>query len=201
MLGLHCISGSTYWLGYGRSHYDSLRVEELSLEGSVFINMDKIRINGKHTKRINYKSMNHVSSTSKTEERLFSRAKLVMTSQRRCMDPSTLEPILMLRCNHDLWDIFFIDRLVLKNEASADASLVDNPDDEELEDPDGGEEERMKVRSSKMRLNFLNVSPRIHFLSIMVDAFAGRVSYRRKILNNLNQFKFTSQQSWLIYLR
>ena len=39
MLGLHCISGSTYRLGYGRSHYDSLRVEELSLEGSVFINI------------------------------------------------------------------------------------------------------------------------------------------------------------------
>ena len=37
VLGLHCISGSTYWLGYGRSHYDSLRVEELSWEGSVFI--------------------------------------------------------------------------------------------------------------------------------------------------------------------
>ena len=37
MLGSYCISGSTYRLGYDRSHYDSLRVEELSLEGSVFI--------------------------------------------------------------------------------------------------------------------------------------------------------------------
>ena len=61
--------------------------------------MDKIRTNGKHAKKINYKSMNHVSSTSNTIERLFSRAKLVMTSQRRCMDPSTLEAILMLRYN------------------------------------------------------------------------------------------------------
>ena len=46
----------------------------------------------------------------------------------------------MLRYNRDLWGIFFINRPVLKNEASAD-DLVDNPDDEELEDPDGGEED------------------------------------------------------------
>ena len=76
--------------------------------------MDKIRTNGKHAKKINYKSMNHVSSTSNTIERLFSRAKLVITSQRRYMDPSTLEAILMLRYNRDPWDIFFVDRLVLK---------------------------------------------------------------------------------------
>ena len=43
MLGPYCISSSTYWLGYGRSHYDSLRVGELSLEGSVFHhNYDKV---------------------------------------------------------------------------------------------------------------------------------------------------------------
>ena len=45
--------------------------------------MDKIRMNGKHAKRMNYKSMNHVSSTSNAVERLFNRAKLEMTSQKR----------------------------------------------------------------------------------------------------------------------
>ena len=45
------------------------------------------------------------------------------------MDPSTLEAILMLRYNRDLWDIFFVDRLVLKNEANDDA-VVDNSDEE-----------------------------------------------------------------------
>ena len=28
-----------------------------------------------------------------------------MTDQRRCMDPSTLESILMLKLNKDLWDV------------------------------------------------------------------------------------------------
>ena len=67
--------------------------------------MEKVRINGKQAKNTNYRSMNHVSSTSNAVERLFSKAKLVITPQRRCMDPSTLEAIIMLRYNRDLWDI------------------------------------------------------------------------------------------------
>ena len=76
--------------------------------------MDKVRANGlaKKVKKSNYSSLNHISATSNIVERLFSRAKLVMTAQRRCMDPSTLEAILMLRFNHDLWDIYLVDRIV-----------------------------------------------------------------------------------------
>ena len=86
------------------------------------------------------------------------------------MDPSTLEAILMLRYIRDLWDIFFIDLLVLKNEANDDA-VVDNSDDEELDDPD----EKMDEETSwKMRLNLLNVFPQIDFVLIMEDMFAGR---------------------------
>ena len=88
--------------------------------------MEKVRMNGKHAKKTNYRSMNHVSSTSNTVERLFSRAKLVMTPQRRCMDPSNLEAILMLRYNRDLWDIYFIDRIVLKNDVT-DHPMEDDP--------------------------------------------------------------------------
>ena len=86
------------------------------------------------------------------------------------MDPSTLEAILMLRYIRDLWDIFFIDLLVLKNEANDDA-VVDNSDDEELDDPDKKMDEET---SWKMRLNLLNVFPQIHFVLIMEDMFAGR---------------------------
>ena len=49
-----------------------------------------------------YRSFNHVSATSNTVERLFSRAKLIMTAHRRCMDPSTLEALLMLPYNRDM---------------------------------------------------------------------------------------------------
>ena len=49
--------------------------------------------------------MNHVSSTSNLVEPLISRANVVMTSQWRCMDPSILEAVLMLRYKRYLWDI------------------------------------------------------------------------------------------------
>ena len=97
--------------------------------------MEKVRINGKQAKNTNYRSMNHVSSTSNTVERLFSRAKLVMTPQRRCMDPSTLEAILLLRYNRDLWDIYFIDRIVLKND------VMDHPTEDDPINDDGEKEE------------------------------------------------------------
>ena len=54
-------------------------------------------------------ALNHCSPTSCIVERLFSRAKLIMTPNRRSMDPSTLENILMLKFNSDLYratDIF-----------------------------------------------------------------------------------------------
>ena len=44
-------------------------------------------------------------------ERPFSNAKLIMTDQRRSMDPSTLETILMLKLNKDLWDARDIERI------------------------------------------------------------------------------------------
>ena len=50
------------------------------------------------------RSVSHISPTSNICERLFSRSKLVMTANRRSMDPTTLENIMMLRCSKDLWD-------------------------------------------------------------------------------------------------
>jgi len=63
------------------------------------------RINGQ------VKAMSHISPTSNIVERLFSNAKLIMTDQRRCMDPTTLETILMLKLNKDLWDARDIEML------------------------------------------------------------------------------------------
>jgi len=56
-----------------------------------------------------YRSLAHISPTSVVVERLFSRAKLIMTPHRRRMDPSTLEMLLLLRYNKDLWDPFTLD--------------------------------------------------------------------------------------------
>ena len=63
------------------------------------------RINGQ------IRPMTHLSPTSNIVERLFSNAKLIMTDQRRSMDPSTLETILMLKLNKDLWDARDIERI------------------------------------------------------------------------------------------
>ena len=64
----------------------------------------------------NIRSTKHIAPTSNICERLFSRAKLVMSAQRRLMDPSTLETILLLRYNHDLWDASTVD-MVRKRDA------------------------------------------------------------------------------------
>lgn len=47
----------------------------------------------------------HIAATSNVVERLFSRAKLVFTPKRSAMTPATLEMVLFLFCNKDLWDI------------------------------------------------------------------------------------------------
>ncbi len=62
-----------------------------------------------------YESTAHISPTSNICERLFSRAKLVMRPHRRHMDPSTLEAILLLRTNRDLWDEVCIQKIMIKD--------------------------------------------------------------------------------------
>ena len=51
----------------------------------------------------NYRSTEHVSATSNICERLFSLAKLIMTHLRKHMDPVTLNMILFLKANKQLW--------------------------------------------------------------------------------------------------
>ena len=56
-----------------------------------------------------YRSMDHISATSNIVERLFSRCGIIMRPHRRLMDPSTLEMLIMLRFNKDLWDAREVD--------------------------------------------------------------------------------------------
>ena len=51
-----------------------------------------------------YVDTRFVSGTSNVWEQLFFKAKYIMTLTRRRMDPSTLESILLLKINSDLWD-------------------------------------------------------------------------------------------------
>jgi hypothetical protein len=63
-------------------------------------------------KRSKYRPLLHLCPTSVVVERLFSRAKLIMTPNRRRMDPSTLEMLLLLRCNKDLYDARTVDEAI-----------------------------------------------------------------------------------------
>ena len=56
-----------------------------------------------------YRSMDHISATSNIVERLFSRCGIIIRPRRRLMDPSTLEMLIMLRFNKDLWDAREVD--------------------------------------------------------------------------------------------
>ena len=100
--------------------------------------MDKV-FAAKRVKTSNYRHFDHVSATSNVVERLFSQAKLVMTPERRGMDPSTLESILMLRFNRDLWDIYLVDAVVDKVQSGGDGpaaaeELVQGEDDMDADD-------------------------------------------------------------------
>ena len=65
----------------------------------------------KQLKTSNYRSVNHVCSTSCICERVFSRGKLVLTDLRGSMDPSTFEDVLVLFYNNDLWDVYLVNEI------------------------------------------------------------------------------------------
>ena len=86
-----------------------------------------------------YRSLSHISPTSVVVERLFSRAKLIMTPHRRHMDPSTLEMLLLLRYNKDTWDPFTLD--------AAKASFI-----AERETRKRAREEQLKAKEEAVRM-------------------------------------------------
>jgi hypothetical protein len=70
-----------------------------------------------------YRSMDHISPTSNIVERLFSRCGIIMRPHRRLMDPSTLEMLVMLRFNKDLWDACEVNEAMKRLTAPATETL------------------------------------------------------------------------------
>jgi hypothetical protein len=64
------------------------------------------------TKKSAYRNLAHICPTSVVVERLFSRAKLIMTPHRRRMDPTTLEMFLLLRFNNDKYNARTLDAVI-----------------------------------------------------------------------------------------
>ena len=85
-----------------------------------------------------YRSVRHVSSTTNIVERLFGKAKHIMTALRRKMDPSSLNMLLFLKANRKLWPNASIVQKIL----NARAALGLREDDDALAlDGDAFEEE------------------------------------------------------------
>ncbi len=80
---------------------------------------------------LNINQLQYVSPTSNACERLFSRAKLIMRPHRRHMDPSTLEAILMLRMNKEMWDKITIQKVLIKDKQDRAAKRMQRNNDSE----------------------------------------------------------------------
>jgi hypothetical protein len=78
-----------------------------------------------------YRSTEHIFNTTNIVERLFSRAKLIMTDQRKCMSPRRLELLLFLRCNFHLWNVDTIQDLIDHQIVLATDDAGDGSDDED----------------------------------------------------------------------
>ena len=59
-----------------------------------------------------YRSTYHVSPTSNIVERLFSVAGIIMRPHRRQMNPWSLELLIMLRANKDMWNYGTLQKLL-----------------------------------------------------------------------------------------
>jgi hypothetical protein len=78
-----------------------------------------------------YRCTRHVIATSNICERLFSRAKLLMSHLRRSMSPATLNMLLFLKANRDLWGHPSIMQEIMDELAAARAAGATSDDDEE----------------------------------------------------------------------
>ena len=80
-------------------------------------------------------SFRHFLRVNNICERLFSRCKLLMTDNRKLMDPSTLEVLIMLRTNKDLWDERDME-WILNNPRFFDAIDQDSAENDAEDDED-----------------------------------------------------------------
>ena len=78
-----------------------------------------------------YRDTRHVHPTTNALERLFSRCKLNMTALRKKMDPDSLDMLMFLKANKELWpDAKAVQRL-LDSLTPDDWANVDVGDEEE----------------------------------------------------------------------
>ena len=95
------------------------RHSDIREEDESFIEAGKLEYDGKRAKKQPaFKSSLHVAPTSNVVERLFSRCGIIMRPHRRLMDPSTLETLIMLRFNRDLWDEKDVDTVMSRDAAT-----------------------------------------------------------------------------------
>ena len=90
------------------------------------------------------RSIRHLLRCNNICERLFSRTKLIMTDNRKSMDPSTLETIIMLRMNKDLWDERDVEAIIheekFHNREQGTAAIAGNRHSRDEDDIDGEDE-------------------------------------------------------------
>jgi hypothetical protein len=111
--------------------------EELTLADTIAMAVQASKVEAARTGS-GYRSTLHVSPTSNIVERLFSRASIIMRAHRRCMDPSTCEMLIMLRCNKDMWTQRTLQDIIDKKKAENREKVRKRIEDRAVaEDADG----------------------------------------------------------------
>ena len=84
-----------------------------------FIEEGRNEYDSKRPKRqIPYRSVLHILPTSNIVECLFSRCGIIMRPHRRLMDPSTLEMLVQLHFNRELWDEKDVDAIMIRTRSA-----------------------------------------------------------------------------------
>ena len=124
---------------------DAEETEKLSFEDELLRDVERSKSLGTATE---YRPTYHVSPTSNIVERLFSITGIIMRPHRRQMDPWSLELLIMLRANKDMWSYGTLQKIIdarkkenrdaaiARSNASA-ASKRQREDDQELAPSDG----------------------------------------------------------------
>jgi hypothetical protein len=90
------------------------------------------------TNASSYTNVAWIPATSNIVERLFSRMKMVFSPRRQRMNPATIECVMMLLCNRDLWDLSTVNEIFHENKSACNVNDVD--DEEEQDEEDENEE-------------------------------------------------------------
>ena len=88
-----------------------------------------------------YRPLEHVSPTSNICERLFCRAKLLISATRKKMNPDSLNMLLFLKANRKLWLNSTIIQKILNERKKEGLNDEDNDDEAEDEIDDDSDEE------------------------------------------------------------